>query len=227
MGFDKQDLLDDNVRFLTELGYLSAISVKGPFNGYGVTDRINQFARRENLADVQVGDEAWTGAEYGKVVEVNEDNIHVQFVDTVKPAGVAVAGYNPSRIEIYGMNLNEEVEGTTQQNDWQRLASIGVIFTYSQNPGLGETTNPEIELVGVTPDPILDVTTEVSVELSEDLVSVQMMVNGDPVGEPVIGAMGISVFTGVTFEVDDVVTFVCTKAHHNVFTTEEMIVLVD
>lgn len=215
MGFKDYDLLEQNARFLTEIGYLSVISVKGPFNGYDPTGRINQFARRENLADVIVGDDAWTGSEYGKVVAVGPDYIHVEFAHAVKPAGVANEDYNPIRLEVYGFGEDTSVEGTTQQNAWQRLASIGVVFTYPVNTNDGSITNPEIEFGALNPAPIFDDGINIEFDFNVDNVTVQLIVDGDPVGSPFTVALGDSYVLENTFVAGDVISFAVSSPNHN------------
>jgi hypothetical protein len=138
MAVVPQVTLADNDRYLQQIGYLSVISVKGPFSGNAPVSVINQFAVRENAADVQVGDDAYTGNAWGKVSKITVDaidttkveSISVVFVHTVKPAGVSNADYVPARTEVYPVSNTPDATNATQDNAYQKLASIGVVFTY-------------------------------------------------------------------------------------------------
>lgn len=135
-----QVTLEDHEVFLKKIGYLAVVAVGGPFSGYGVTEQINQFGTRENHADVKVGDSAFTGNEWGTVSAVSANTITVQFAHTTRPSGVSEVGYNPVRTEKYSVGKTAQ-SGTTQQNVYDNLSSIGVVFTYPLNPSPATVPN--------------------------------------------------------------------------------------
>lgn len=134
--------LADNQVFLQQIGYLAVISVKGPFSGNAPTEAINQFGVRQKASEVKVGDYAYTGNEWGRVSAIAATKITVQFANTVKPAGVSHIDYNPVRTEVYPISLNAAVAGTTEDNSWQTLSSIGVVFSYPVTPDPVEVIIP-------------------------------------------------------------------------------------
>jgi len=212
MAVVPQVSLADNQRFLQQIGYLAVISVKGPFSGNAPTGAINQFAVRENAADVKVGDYAYTGSEWGKVSAVATTKITVKFTETVKPSGVSHVGYNAVRTEVYPIALNAAVAGATQDNSWQTLSSIGVVFTYPLNSTIA--TNPLITLQSAPPT-ISAAGGNTALDFSQGLVSVQKTVAGVNSGAPVISdANGVvSMPNGNT--IGQVIGFVVTKTGYN------------
>lgn len=180
MSVTPQVLLADQEVFLQKIGYLAVISANGPFSGRTAIQGLEKFKMRENRADVKVGDDAYTGSEWGKVSAVDAVSFTVEFPNTVKPAGVANEDHVPVRTEVYSFELDDAVPNTTQDNSWQTLSSIGVVFVYPLNPSVPTVTidnGTPVFQQGVTP---------VSVDFNLAGVSVQREVNGVNVGSPVI-----------------------------------------
>lgn len=183
-----QVTLADNEQFLQSIGYLAVINATGPFSGRNATRGFTNCKIREKVADVQVGDDAWTGAEWGKVSAKTSTKITVQFAHSIKPAGVANEDYNPIRTEVYPVSLDAPVAGTTQDNSYQTLSGIGVVFTYlvpTTTALQTITLQSAVPTIHATADPIV-------LNFSAGGVSVQKTVGGVNSGVPVIAdASGI------------------------------------
>jgi hypothetical protein len=182
--------LTDNQKFLLNVGYLAIINGKGPFGSQNKHEAINGFKVRETWADALVGDDVYTGNEWGKVKAKTGDNtmgwaLTVTFSRTVLPAGVDHASWNPVRDEIYTSQLPAAptATGLANTNAWQNLSSVGILVC-----GPGPEWLPEIKLdaqiivkQGVTPT---------IVNTNVPTVSVQLKVNKVNVGAPVVADAG-------------------------------------
>ena len=180
MSVVPQVTLSDNQAFLQKIGILAIISANGPFSGRTAIQGIEKFKMRENRADVKVGDYAYTGSEWGKVSAIAANKITVQFAHTVKPAGVANEDHVSVRTEVYPISLNAAVAGATEDNSWQTLSSIGVVFVYPTDdiiPTVTIDNGTPVFQQGVTP---------VSIDFNLAGVSVQRKVNGVNVGSPIV-----------------------------------------
>lgn len=181
--FNPQDLLTANQRFFQEIGFLATIQAGGPMTGVHINSAINQFVKRERRADVAVGDYAYTGNEWGQVSAIASDKITVKFAHTVMPQGTDTSTWNPVRTEVYPFGLTTAVSGANNDNAWQRLGGIGVVFVAPLNPIVA--TNPAITM---TPNPptISAAGGNIVLTFSQPGVSVQKTVNGLNSGSPVV-----------------------------------------
>jgi hypothetical protein len=187
MAVTPQNTLADNQAFLMNIGYLAVINGRGPFSGNFVQSAIGQYRIRENIKDVIVGDHAYSGNEWGKVISVSGDvtngfTFEVKFNNTVLPAGIDHATWNPSRVQKYASMLPPAatVEGLVHNNAWQKLASIGVIVVENSN-----TSVPTLILQSASPV-IVQGGTATSLDFNIAGVSVQKLVNDVPSGAPVV-----------------------------------------
>lgn len=187
MAVVSQDTLADHQNFLMNIGYLAVINGRGPFSGIYAQSAIGQFSIRENIKDVAVGDDAYSGSEWGKVISVTGDitngfSFVVKFNHTVLPAGVDHATWNPSREQKYASMLPAaaDVTGLVTTNNWQKLASIGVIVVAPSNKSVVTLTldngTPSIQQGGPA----------TSLDFNIGLVSVQKLVNDVASGAPVV-----------------------------------------
>jgi hypothetical protein len=180
-----QNTLLDHQAFLMNIGYLATINGKGPFSGIFAQSAIGQFNIRENIKDVAVGDLAFTGSEWGKVKSVTGNTTSgfsfvVKFNNTVLPQGVDHATWNPSREQTYAAMLPAaaNVTGLVTNNNWQKLASMGVLIV--------EDTNPSVQtLILQTSNLIIDSAgNPVTLDFNIGNVSVQKIVNDVDTGSP-------------------------------------------
>jgi hypothetical protein len=181
-----QDKLVDHQAFLMNIGYLAIINGRGPFSGIFAISAANQYNIRENIKDVAVGDDAYNGSEWGKVTSVSGDvtngfSFVVKFNHTVLPQGVDHATWNPSRNQTYASMLPAaaDVTGFVTTNNWQKLASIGVIVV--------APSNPSIQTLTLVAAPIIvqgGVATSLDFNISG--VSVQKLVNDVASGAAVV-----------------------------------------
>ena len=185
MAVVKQDTLADHQAFLMNIGYLAIINGRGPFSGIYAQSAIGQFNIRENIADVAVGDDAYNGSEWGKVISKtgnsNGYSFVVKFNNTVLPQGIDHATWNPSRTQTYASMLPAaaDVTGLVTNNQWQKLASIGVIVV--------QNTNPSIQTLNLAVAPtIIQGGPETSLDFDIAGVSVQKLVNDVASGAAVV-----------------------------------------
>lgn len=180
MGAIPQVTLEDNEQFLQSIGYLAVINANGPFSGRTATRGFTNFKIREKAVDVKVGDDAFTGSEWGKVTAIAATKITVKFTHTIKPAGVANEDYNPIRTEVYPISLDAPVAGATEDNSWQTLSGIGVVFVYKVN-------EDKLPIVLESALPVIHANaTPVSLDFNVAGVSVQKKVNGVKSGAAVV-----------------------------------------
>ena len=186
MAVTRQNTLADNQAFLMNIGYLAIINGRGPFSGIYAQSAIGQFTIRENIKDVAVGDDAYNGSEWGKVTSVTGDTTNgfsfiVKYNNTVLPQGIDHATWNPSRTQTYASMLPaaSNVTGLVTNNQWQKLASIGVIVVQNSNASI-QTLN-----LAATPA-ITEDGPATSLDFDVAGVSVQKIVNGVDSGSPVI-----------------------------------------
>lgn len=181
---------------LMNIGYLAIINGRGPFSGIFAQSAIGQFAPRENIKDVAVGDDAYSGSEWGKVISVTGNtssgfSFVVRFNNTVLPAGINHATWNPSRTQTYASMLPAaaNVTGLVTNNAWQKLASIGVLVIRPTNPSVA--TEPTIALQSAVPV-IVQGGANVALDFNVGFVTVQKTVNNINAGSPVISnALGV------------------------------------
>jgi hypothetical protein len=217
MSVVPQVTLEDYEGFLQKIGYLSIINVKGPFNGYGLNQAINRFGIRETAATVAIGDDAYNGAEWGKVSAIAADKITVQYSHSIKPAGIANADYNPIRTEVYPISLTDAVVGATQDNAYGKIASIGVVFVYPIDTNSPAVTNPAITLQSAAPT-IQEGGAATALDFSIGTVSVQKTVNGVASGAPVISdAAGVVSIPNGNLT-GELIRFVVSKVGYNTVT---------
>jgi len=222
MAVVPQDTLAQHQNFLLNIGYLAIINGRGPFSGIFPHSAIGKFNIRENIKDVAVGDDAYNGNEWGKVTSVTGDvtngfSFVVKYNNTVLPQGINHATWNPSRNQTYASMLPAaaDVTGLVTTNNWQKLASIGVIVVAPSNPSAA--TNPLITLESAAPT-ISAAGGNTSLDFSQGLVSVQKTVNGVNSGTPVISdALGVvSMPNGNT--IGQLIRFIVTKTGYNIAT---------
>lgn len=217
-----QVTLQDNIQFLTQIGYLAVINGAGPFAGYSQVMASNQFFIRENIKDVAVGDDAYNGNEWGVVVaktgtETDGYSFDVKYTRTVLPQGVDHATWNPARTVKYASVLPPaaELSGLVTNNQWQKLASIGVVVVAKANPST--PTNPTITLEN-GPIVISEAAGAVSLDFNVGGVSVQKKVAGVNAGPPVVAnASGVAVIPNGNTEGEEV-SYEVSKAGHNTIT---------
>lgn len=181
-----QDTLEQHQNFLLNIGYLAIINGRGPFSGIFPQSAIGQFNIRENIKDVAVGDDAYNGSEWGKVISVTGDvtngfSFVVKYNNTVLPQGIDHANWNPSRNQTYASMLPAaaDVTGLVTDNQWQKLASIGVIVV--------ENTNATVQtLILVATPVIVQGGAATSLDFNISGVSVQKTVNDINSGAPVV-----------------------------------------
>lgn len=186
MAVVKQDTLVDHQNFLMSIGYLAIINGRGPFSGIYQQSAIGQFNIRENIKDVAVGDDAYNGSEWGKVTSVVGDvtngfSFVVKYDHTVLPQGIDHATWNPSRNQTYAAMLPaaDEITGLVTTNNWQKLASIGVIIVAPSNPSVAS-------LVLAVEPAIVQGGAATSLDFNIAGVSVQKMLAGVASGAPVV-----------------------------------------
>lgn len=225
MSFDSTVILNDNRAFLEKIGYLSVVAgMGGPYPRAAYASVINQFQLRETAASVAVGDYAQNGVEYGKVSAVERDDdpvaytkITVQFVQTIKPAGIEPADWNPVRTVVYYISEEENDANTApmQAVAWQKLGSLGVVFFFPVTPD--PVTAPAITLESATPT-IQQGGPATSLDFNIGGVSIQKTVNGTPSGSPVVanGSGVASISNGAT--AGQLVRFVVSKEGYNTVT---------
>jgi hypothetical protein len=186
MAVTRQNTLADNQAFLMNIGYLAIINGRGPFSGIYAQSAIGQFTIRENIKDVAVGDDAYNGSEWGKVTSVTGDvtngfSFVVKYNNTVLPQGIDHATWNPSRTQTYASMLPAAatVTGLVTNNEWQKLASIGVIVV--------KNTNPSIQSLNLAVAPtIVQGGPATSLDFDIAAVSVQKLVNDVASGVAVV-----------------------------------------
>lgn len=219
MAVPRQDTLADHQNFLMNIGYLAIINGRGPFSGIYQQSAIGQFNIRENIKDVAVGDDAYNGSEWGKVTAVTGDvtngfSFVVTFNHTVLPQGIDHATWNPSRNQTYSAMLPAaaDVAGLATTNNWQKLASIGVIVVAPSNPSIA--TAPTIALEGAAPT-IQQGGPAISLDFNVAGVTVQKKVAGVNSGAPVVanGSGEASIPNGNT--TGQSITFEVSKEGHN------------
>jgi hypothetical protein len=194
MAVTPQDTLLDHQAFLMNIGYLAIINGRGPFSGIFAQSAIGQHNIRENIIDVAVGDNAYSGSEWGTVISKTGDSTNgysfvVKYNNTVLPQGIDHASWNPSRTQTYASMLPPAttVSGLVTNNAWQKLASIGVIIVAPSNPSIAKLT-----LDNGTPT-IVQGGPATSLDFNIGLVSVQKLVNDVASGSPVVAnASGIA-----------------------------------
>lgn len=186
MAVTRQNTLADNQAFLMNIGYLAIINGRGPFSGIYAQSAIGQFNIRESIKDVTVGDDAYNGSEWGKVTSVTGDATNgysfvVKYNNTVLPQGIDHANWNPSRTQTYASMLPAaaDVAGLVTNNQWQKLASIGVIVV--------QNTNPSVQTLNLAVAPVI-VQAGPATSLDFDIagVSVQKLVNDVASGAAVV-----------------------------------------
>ena len=225
-----QVTLNDSKQFLEQIGYLAVINGKGPFAGYSQVMASRQFFIRENIKDVAVGDDAFSGSEWGKVVTKTGNvtdgyTFEVKYPFTVLPAGVDHKTWNPARTIKYSAVLPAaaELTGLIQANQFPKLASIGVVVVAQRNPSI--PTAPSIAL-----DTNITVISAAAPNITLDFniggVSVQKKVAGVNSGAPVVAnASGVAVMpNGNT--VGQSVSYVVSKTGHNTTTIGPIVVTV-
>lgn len=212
------DLLEQNEQFIQNIGYLAAIAnLNGPFSVRSVLPS-QQFKMREYASQVAVGDKAYNGNDYGVVTAVSSDDdpefvkITVEFPNSIKPDGIENDDYDPIKTEVYTTSRDSAVAGTTQQNSWQKLASIGCLFYTEANPVAAEA--PAIVLESAAPT-IQEGGPATSLDFNIAGVSVQKKVATVNSGAPVIanGSGVASVPNGNT--TGQSITFEVSKAGYN------------
>lgn len=211
----------DNEHFLLNVGYLAAISNKGPFRNVNLNARINNFQAIDNVADIIAGDDADTGNRRGKVVSNilagSVRTIKVQFLDLPQPAGMPNAEYVSNyKNQIVDYVIAKTATGQTsnvkQHNPWLTLSQIGCVFSRPLVAIQG--TNPEFELEGA-PITIQQGGPATSVDLNIAGASVQKKVAGVNSGSPVVanGSGVASIPNGNT--TGQVITFEVSKVGYN------------
>jgi hypothetical protein len=203
--------LADNERFLQQIGYLATISGGGPFSGTSAALPFVNSKIRQSSDLVKVGDDAYTGNEWGKVIAIAEDSITVEFVHTTKPAGVSNADYNPKRVQVYPISLDNTVSGANEDNAWQKLASIGVLFVYKVVPNPVEETYIALNFV-----PVFFAGDPAELQFNTPDVTVQMYINDAFSGDPyTTGPANITTTHTMTGVSGDAIHFVVSKIGHN------------
>lgn len=222
MSVVRQDKLEDHKVFLSQIGYLAIINGKGPFSGLFAQSAIGQYTVREDIKDVTVGDEAYNGAEWGTVTAKGGDaaggfSFTVKYSHTILPQGQDPATWNPARTVVYTSMLPAaaNVTGFPTTNQWQKLASIGVVVVKPTNGSI--PTSQTIALESAAPT-IQQGGPATSLDFNVAAVSVQKTVDGVASGSPVIAnASGVaSVPNGNT--TGQVIRFVVSKTGHNTVT---------
>lgn len=222
MSAVRQETLEDHKVFLLQIGYLAIINGKGPFSGLFAQSAIGQYNVRENIKDVAVGDEAYNGSEWGRVTSTTGDvtngfSFVVKYSHTVMPQGQDPATWNPARNVTYTSMLPAAatVTGMPMDNQWQKLASIGVVVVKPTNPSIA--TNPAIVLESAAPT-IQQGGPATSLDFNIAGVSVQKTVDGVASGSPVIanGSGVASIPNGNT--TGQLIRFVVSKAGYNTVT---------
>lgn len=222
MSAVRQETLEDHKVFLSQIGYLAIINGKGPFSGIFAQSAINQFYVREDIKDVTVGDDAYNGIEWGKVISKTGDvtngfSFVVRHSHTVMPQGEDVETWNPVRDVTYASMLPAaaNVTGLVTTNQWQKLASLGILVIAPTNPSI--TTNPAIALESAAPT-IVQGGPATSLDFNIAGVSVQKTVGGVNSGAPVVanGSGVASVPNGNT--TGQLIRFVVSKTGHNTVT---------
>lgn len=229
MAVTPQVTLQDNLQFLSQIGYLAVINGAGPFTGYSQIMASRQFFIRENIKDVAVGDDAYNGNEWGIVTAKTGNttdgySFDVKYSRTVLPQGVKHTTWNPVRTVKYAAVLPSaaDLTGLVNANQFQKLASIGVIVVAKANPIM--PTNPAIALEN---GPIIISAAAANITLDFNIpgVSVQKRLAGVNTGAPVVAnASGIAVMpNGNT--VGQSISYVVSKANHNTMTVGPIVVV--
>lgn len=222
MSAVRQETLEDHKVFLSQIGYLAIINGKGPFSGLFAQSAIGQYSVREDIKDVTVGDEAYNGSEWGTVTAKGGDtaggfSFTVKYSHTILPQGQDPATWNPARSVVYTSMLPAaaNVTGFPTTNQWQKLASIGVVVVKPTNPSIA--TNPAIVLESAAPT-IQQGGPATSLDFNIGGVSVQKTVGGANSGTPVVanGSGVASIPNGAT--TGQLVRFVVSKAGYNTVT---------
>lgn len=217
-----QETLEDHKVFLSQIGYLAVINGKGPFSGIFAQSAIGQYTVRENIKDVAVGDEAYNGAEWGTVTSKTGDitngfSFVVKYSHTIMPQGQDPATWNPARNVTYTSMLPAAatVTGFPMDNQWQKLASIGVVVVKPTNASI--PTSQTIALESAAPT-IVQGGGATSLDFNVGGVSVQKTVGGVNSGAVVVanGSGVASVPNGAT--TGQIVRFIVSKTGHNTVT---------
>lgn len=223
-----QVTLEDSKQFLEKIGYLAVINGKGPFAGYSQIMASRQFFIRENIKDVAIGDDAFSGSEWGKVIAktgtaINGYTFDVKYAHTVLPAGVDHATWNPARVVKYSAVLPAaaDLTGLVQANQFPKLASIGVVVVAQLNPSMptAQTIALDTNLTVISA-----AAPNVTLDFNVSGVSVQKRVAGVNSGAPVVAnASGVAVMpNGNT--VGQSISYVVSKTGHNTMTVGPIVV---
>lgn len=148
-----------NEQFLSHIGYLALIGVKGPYRQYNLHEFINNVKVIDNPAEVAAGDIAYGGNRLGTVVSnvlnAGKRTITVKYGPIERPAGVTpeewAADYDALAFQTDKHVISDvaatNATGNVIPNPYLRLASISVVFARKTDSIPNPAENDDIALL--------------------------------------------------------------------------------